>query len=198
VPFRNGFKLTHSATLQRSIPCVFLLELWRNCSLQASPSARLGCGSHTTFRDSTALFGFPVGAMENYGRYSRAAHRLSKSPLLHSQVLENSHVSQARASTRLRLDSHFSYSPTGASIFSLTLYTLIHLRLIAQFARPLHRPLGPNAMAAAATALPCWQLPIIQRIGPVFHASVTSKIATIRVMKRGRFRVSASCCTVRA
>ncbi len=60
------------------------------------------------------------------------------------------------------------------------------------------RPAPIATQAAFPTGYSLWAIPVIQRTTPVFHARFTSRIATIRVMKRDRFRSSASCCTVRA
>jgi hypothetical protein len=161
----------------------------------ALPHLRLS--SHTTYAPSTGFCGTPVGAMENYGRISPSAPRFSNSPLLHSRVLENPHPTQTRAQTHFQHDSHFSYRPTGTSIFLINSYTQIH-----RSRRALHptRANPATIVPPRPHAVPCTQpnppIRVIQRTTPVFHAPFTREIATIGVKKRLYFLLPASCYTL--
>ncbi len=56
---------------------------------------------------------------------------LSKSPELHSHDLENPAHPQPLVLKPLRLDSHFSYCPTGTTVFYLSLFILFPIRSAA-------------------------------------------------------------------
>ena len=182
------------------IPTPFLLLLWRNHSPQTAPLLYLHPSSHTTHAHSTGFSATPVGAMENCGCFSLLTHRFSKSPLLHSHDLENSHPLNPAP------PCNFARIPTFPSQLRVLLaFLYLSLRLsTARYHPPCTSQINRSGARRSQPRRPSllvtfyWLFPVIQRTAPVFHARFTFKIATIRLTKQDRFRPSASCCTVRA
>lgn len=170
--------------------------MWTNGSPQSTRLADLCPRAHTNSTHSTAFYAAPVGVMEKCGRLSPLTHWFSKSPFLHSRVLENLHLPEARAHTHLRSDSHFSYPSYGCFWLSF-ISTHTYPPSPSRSARVIP-PVTIGDTLRASPYVPKSLVLVFQRIGPDFHAPFSFRIATIRVMKRGRFRGSASCCTVGA
>jgi len=163
-------------------------------SPQPAPPMHLRHGSHTTHTPSTAFRGPPVGALENHGHISPSVHLFSNSPDSHSHDLENSHLSQPRAPTLFHPDSHFSYLTYGYYCF---LFIYIHTYPPSFVTgRWLEVPGCPIPVPSPLVPFP--HSPVFQRTTLVFHAPFLRDMATIGVSDRRRFRLPASCCTVRA
>jgi hypothetical protein len=128
---------------------------------------------------STAFSGAPVGVMENHGRYSPFAYGFCNSPHSHSRDLENSHISQPRAQTLLRPNSHFSYLTYGYYCF-LFIYNHTY-PLLPVAPRTIHiQPRSPcrkQSERPSLPAIPYWLLPIpcIPENRPTFPRAIYSR-----------------------
>ncbi len=185
----------------------FLLLLCNTRSPQPSPRPHLRRASHTTHTPSTAFSPTPVGAADNHGRISPFAHRFSNCPHSHSRVLENSHPSQLRVPMHLRPDSHFSYRTYGyCCLFFISTHTYPPLPVALSLTPDPTLDIAPSFSrflrkgwehTRTHTHTPAFLL-VFQKCRLVFHAPFHRRIATIGLMNRRRFRLPASCCTVRA
>jgi hypothetical protein len=161
--------------------------LWTTRSFHRLDSCASGRAFDTTSTLCTAHFHLPVGSVGNHPPLSPLAALFSKSPDLHSLVLENSPPSQPPAPQPFRLNSHFSSLPTGTTAFVFILFTQNH---------PLRRTSTPRSHHPVFTAdptgssPPAASIPGIQRSAPVFHPHGISWVNTIKRRKDSHFRVA--------
>jgi hypothetical protein len=109
--------------------------LWTAWSSHRLDPCASGRAFDTTSVLCTAPFHLAVGSVGNHLPLSPFTTTFSKSPDLHSPVLENSPPSQPPAPRPLRPISHFSSPPTGTTAFVLILFTYNH---------PLRRTSSPS------------------------------------------------------
>ena len=151
----------------------------------------------------------PVGAADNHGRYLTLRAPVFQFPSFpQPRFRKLSPIPTPRPHAISAPIPTFPTPPTGAAVFSLSLLTHTHPSpsrctrcttnpIAAQLHPCLSRFLRKGGYTLTRCSQSCISL-VFQKCSPVFHAPFHRRIATIGLMNRRRFRLPASCCTVRA